>query len=148
MGLDGATDILAKSKFNITIHTPFSNLIKYFRAYFKHKSTLNVVVKIEDIVRRLKDKLYLQCCYSVPTDSCNAMKAVKNLVKNGTIRWEYGCTPHLLNNFTEDRGKRLFKDGIKQNVNLARTMKIIGLLQNLVKALCKQKGVKATSILL
>lgn len=77
LGIDGATDNLAKSKSNVILHTPFPIFIEYIKGDLDRETTPNVVSKVEDSIRRLNEKVGSQCVNSFVSDSCNGMRDVR-----------------------------------------------------------------------
>ena len=143
MGVDGATDNIAKSKSNVIIHTPFPFFIDYLRGDLGRETTTNVVAKIQDSIKRVNEKTGLQCVTSFISDSCNGMRETrKRLLESGSIKWEYGCGTHCLNNFTEDIGKLLFSAVIKKSVYISKSIKNTGMIRKLFDILCVEKHKK------
>ena len=151
LGIDGATIALSKSMSNVILHTPLPFFLEYLRADLKRETAVNLLAKLEDVVKRLEDTL-VQAGFSVGkwgssshlsfiSDSCNAMRCLRSKLEDkGVCVFAFGCSAHSLNNLCQDICELpRFKTFIKQVVLLAKTFKTVGMIQNIFASFCVEK---------
>lgn len=151
LGIDGATSRLPKSVSNVIIHNTKPLFIEYLRSDLKRETTVNVVDKIEDVMRRLDEQTGFQMsAYSFISESCNGMRDVRRkLVEKKLVLWEYGCSTHCLHNLSSDIGSlEPFKGNIKDALYVSKTVKNTGMVRKLYEQLCEEKfGAALTMVL-
>lgn len=141
LGVDGATNRLAKSVSNVIVHTPTPFFIEYLRADLKRETTVNVVAKLEDTIKRIDESTSIRTIFSFVSDSCNGMRDVrKRLLQKKLVKWEYGCASHCLHNLSCDIGQLdPFKELTKKAVYVSKSVKNTGMIRKLYDSLCTEK---------
>lgn len=77
MGIDGATNVLSKTRSNVMIHTPLPIFMEYLRSDLQRETMENVVENLRDVMKRIDDRLKFKYSQAFIWDSCNWMKDVR-----------------------------------------------------------------------
>ena len=95
LGVDGPTNVLSRSMSNVIAHDPRPWFVGYLRADMKKETAVEVFKKIADTITRMHAFLYKELVVSFVSDSCNLMRAVRDLlVFEKVVGFAYGCGAH------------------------------------------------------
>lgn len=139
LGIDGATNVMARSICNVIMHTPLPFFLEYLVSDLQRETAINLKCKLIDVLRRMEEVFGFRI-RSFISDSCNLMVRVRNeLVEEKRVDWAYGCVAHALNNFCEDIGKLKFSTVLKEALFVSKTIRNKHLLRKLYEVLCEEK---------
>lgn len=139
IGIDGATNVMARSICNVILHTPLPMFLEYLVADLRKDTASNVKAKVVDFLTRIEPLVGFKC-QSFISDSCNLMIAVrKMLVADKNVLWAYGCAAHALNNFCEDLARACFSIVLKEGLFLAKSIRGKHLLRKLFDTICEER---------
>lgn len=119
------------------IHTPLPFFIETLHSDFKREPTLEAAEKISDSVKRIDDMLGFQCISAFVSDSCIAMRSVRQrMLDQQVVRWAYGCVSDGLHSYCENIGKHCFTDTIKDALFVCKSIRATHRVRQLFEGVC------------
>lgn len=77
LGIVGAPIIVSKSTCIAIVQKPIIFFVEYLKADVKRNTTDNIIMKLQDFMRKRNEKMGFRCCKSFLSDSCNTMRYVR-----------------------------------------------------------------------
>lgn len=140
LGIDGATNVLSKSIINIIVQSPLPIFIECLKSALQRETTGIVVGKLKDLMVHLDAKLAFKFWHAFISDSYNGTQGFrKRFVEDNIVRWMSGCVTHCLNFFSEDLGRKGFKNAIEETLFDSGTVRESNLIGKLFEVVCVEK---------
>lgn len=79
IGIDGATNVMARSICNVILHTPLPMFLEYLVADLRKDTSSSVKAKVVDFLTRIEPLVGFKC-QSFISDSCNLIIAVRKML--------------------------------------------------------------------
>lgn len=144
IGIDGATNRLFKSIFNVIVHLPIPCFIESLQSDIRREITANVVQKIVDVKKRLDEMVGFDSSYAFISYSCNGMRdVIHKLLQQKVFMWVSGCDTHCIQNLSLDLVKMPeFSSVIKNAMFVSKTVKNVGIIRKMFYVICNENLVR------
>lgn len=81
LGIDGATNRLAKSISNVMILLPVPLFLEYLRVELKRETTVSAVSNITATINMLDEVVGIRLVLEFVSESCNSMRNVRRVIR-------------------------------------------------------------------
>lgn len=141
LGIDGATNRLAKFVSSVILDTATPLFIEYMQSDLQRETDANIVTKMIDLIKRLDIETLVRYVFVFISDSCKIMHEVRRkILENDFVKWEYGCLFHCLQNLSCDICSiPAFKNGIKRALHVSKTVKNTGMVRKVYDQISVEK---------